>query len=52
MRTQWERGIATLAACDNVMCKISGVLASGEPGRPGDGAYAAVVGFCLDPFRP
>lgn len=51
-RRTWEGGISRLAERQNVVCKISGVLEAGQPGRAGADEVAAVVRFCLDRFGP
>ena len=52
IRARWKRGIATLAERNNVVCKISGVMETGQPGQAGDEEYAAVINTCLDRFGP
>src|SRR4029434_8306962 len=52
IRGQWENGIGLLAERKNVVCKISGVLETGERGNAGIDEYAAVVNYCLDRFGP
>jgi len=49
---QWRRGIDTLAARKNVVCKISGIIARVKPEdwRPDD--LAPIVNHCLESFGP
>lgn len=49
---QWRRDITALSRCENVICKISGVIAS-APKRiaPAD-SLAPIVTYCLDQFGP
>lgn len=46
----WKADIAALAACDNVICKISGVIASAPKGIPFVDSLAPLVNHCLDRF--
>lgn len=48
----WKRGIDALAARPNVICKISGILASVPPGSWHTEDLAPVVNHCLDAFGP
>ncbi len=46
----WQADIAALAACNNVICKISGVIASAPKGIPLVDALAPLINHCLDSF--
>lgn len=50
--TQWKRDLESVADCKNVVCKVSGIIASAEPGRwqPRDLAY--IINHVLDTFGP
>ncbi len=49
-RSAWEQGIKSAAGHGNVMCKISGIVASARPKvwKPAD--LAPAIDFCLDAF--
>ena len=47
----WRRGIAELAACPNVACKVSGLLTELQPGA-GEGDVMAAVAHLFDAFGP
>lgn len=48
---QWKRDMATLAERDNVVCKISGIVARAPKGwEPDD--LAPIINHCLDQFGP
>jgi predicted TIM-barrel fold metal-dependent hydrolase len=51
-RSQWERDLAALARRGNVVCKVSGIVASAKPGawRPAD--LAPIVRHVLREFGP
>lgn len=49
---QWKRDIAALSGCDNVICKISGIIASAPKGIAFTESLAPIVNFCLDRFGP
>ena len=51
-RTRWQRGIAALSQCRNVVCKISGVIEAAAGGDAGPDEYATVIRYCLDRFGP
>jgi L-fuconolactonase len=51
-RTAWRRAITELAGKPNVMCKISGILASTRPGQWTVDDLAPIVNHCLDVFGP
>lgn len=46
----WKKGIGQLAKRDNVICKISGVIARSIPNRDHAEQLAPIVNFCLDEF--
>lgn len=49
---QWKRDIGRLAAKDNVICKISGIV-SRVPGTPPTATdLAPIINHCLDAFGP
>lgn len=47
----WQRGIAELAVCPNVACKVSGLLTELQPGA-GPGDVMAAVAHLFDAFGP
>lgn len=47
----WRREIASFAKLDNVVCKISGIVASAPTGWTAD-HLAPIVNHCLDEFGP
>jgi len=49
---EWRRGIAQLAKQDNVICKISGIIARAPQGEWKPEIFAPIVNFCLDTFGP
>lgn len=49
--TNWKRNLAALAERPNVICKISGVIAS-VPEAPEAEVLAPVINFCLETFGP
>lgn len=49
---QWRKDIAALANCDNVICKISGVIASAPQGISPAESLAPIINHCLDEFGP
>ncbi len=49
---QWRDDIKSLADRDNVICKISGVIASAPAGIPFVESLAPIVNHCLDSFGP
>ena len=49
-RDGWKRGIEAVAAHDNVVCKISGIVASAKPGEWGADDLAPIVLHCADAF--
>lgn len=51
-RTEWERDIRELAQRENVICKISGIVASAKPAEWKPPHLAPVVNHCLDSFGP
>ena len=48
----WKSDILALADCPNVICKISGVIASAPAGVPFTDSLAPIVNHCLDAFGP
>lgn len=48
----WRQGIAALARCPNVRCKISGVADNALPGDATAEDVAPIVRHCLDQFGP
>jgi len=48
----WQKGVRELAARDNVICKISGIVVTATPKtwKPSD--LAPVVNYCLESFGP
>jgi L-fuconolactonase len=51
-RSQWQRDLAELARCPNVVCKVSGFIATARPGawKPED--IAPIVDHAFDCFGP
>ena len=49
---KWRDDIKALADRDNVICKISGVIASAPQGIPFAESLAPIVNHCLDSFGP
>lgn len=49
---KWRDDIAALADCDNVICKISGIIASAPNDIPFVESLAPIVNHCLDRFGP
>lgn len=49
---KWRDDISALANCDNVICKISGIIASAPPGMPFAETLAPLINHCLDAFGP
>jgi predicted TIM-barrel fold metal-dependent hydrolase len=47
---KWRDDIKALADCDNVICKISGVIASAPKDIPFADSLAPIVNHCLDSF--
>lgn len=48
----WKRDIDALAARENVVCKISGIVARVSNAGWDEEALAPIVAFCLDAFGP
>jgi len=48
---EWVGGMAALAKCPNVFCKISGIIARLPQGKPAS-ALAPIVDRCLELFGP
>jgi predicted TIM-barrel fold metal-dependent hydrolase len=51
-QTQWKKDIADIAKRKNVVCKVSGIVASAEPGKWTADDLAPVVNHTLDVFGP
>lgn len=51
-RSQWERDIAEVAKNENVICKISGVIAQAKPGTWTPDDLAPIVRHCAEVFGP
>ncbi len=49
-RSQWQRDIADLAQRENVVCKISGIVASAKPGAWTPDGLAPIVRHCAYVF--
>ena len=49
---QWQRDLAGLADCPNVICKISGIVARAPKGEWKSDILAPPINFCLDKFGP
>jgi predicted TIM-barrel fold metal-dependent hydrolase len=48
--TQWQRDMTRIARCRNVVCKVSGIVASARPGRWTAEDLAPIVNHTLDAF--
>jgi predicted TIM-barrel fold metal-dependent hydrolase len=51
-RTQWRSDMATVAQRKNVVCKVSGIVASAKPGQWTVDDLAPLVNHTLDVFGP
>jgi len=51
-RRQWQRDIARVAQRKNVVCKISGIVASARPGKWTANDLAPIINHTLDSFGP
>lgn len=51
-RERWRRDLATLAKRQNVVCKISGIVASAPKDHWSAADLAPIVNHCLDVFGP
>jgi predicted TIM-barrel fold metal-dependent hydrolase len=49
---KWRDDISALASSSNVICKISGVIASAPKGVPFTDSLAPIINHCLDAFGP
>jgi len=49
-RSQWQRDIASVAKCKNVVCKVSGIVASARPKKWTANDLAPIVNHTLDVF--
>src|SRR5205823_1700240 len=49
-RTQWRRDMEEVAQRDNVICKISGIVASAKPGAWTSNDLAPIITHCLESF--
>ena len=49
---QWKRDIDSLSQCDNVICKISGIIARAPKKQWRAEDLAPAIHFCLDAFGP
>lgn len=49
---QWKKDLAAVAKHENVVCKVSGIIASAPPGRWKAEDLAPVVNHTLDTFGP
>jgi predicted TIM-barrel fold metal-dependent hydrolase len=51
-RTQWKKDLAALARKKNLVCKVSGIVASAKPKRWSADDLAPIVNHTLDSFSP
>jgi predicted TIM-barrel fold metal-dependent hydrolase len=51
-RTQWKKGLDAVAKRKNVVCKVSGIVASAEKGKWTADDLAPIVNYTLDAFGP
>jgi predicted TIM-barrel fold metal-dependent hydrolase len=49
-RTQWQRDVAGLAKRPNLVCKVSGIIASAKPGAWSPADLAPIVNHVFDSF--
>lgn len=49
-RSQWKQGLAAVARQRNVVCKISGIVASAKPGAWGPEDLAPIINYTIDQF--
>jgi L-fuconolactonase len=50
LRADWVRAMREAAAHPNVVCKISGIIATARPGQWKPADLAPTINFCLDSF--
>lgn len=50
--TQWRRDMASMARCRNVVCKVSGIVASARNDRWTPDDLAPIINHTLDTFGP
>ena len=50
LRRKWEKGVEAIAKRPNVICKISGIIASADPDNWSTEDLAPNMNFCLDVF--
>ncbi len=51
-RTQWQKDMREVARRKNVVCKVSGIVASAEPGKWTADDLAPIVNHTMDVFGP
>jgi predicted TIM-barrel fold metal-dependent hydrolase len=51
-RSQWKKDMAQIARCKNLVCKVSGIVASAKPGKWTAEDLAPIVNHTLDMFGP
>ena len=51
-RTAWQKGMGEVAKRKNVVCKVSGIVASAKPGAWSADDLAPIVNHTLDAFGP
>jgi predicted TIM-barrel fold metal-dependent hydrolase len=51
-RTQWKKDMAQIAKCKNLVCKVSGIVASAKPGKWKADDLAPIVNHTLEVFGP
>ncbi len=51
-RNEWEQAMLRAGALPNVVCKISGIVATARPGHWKPADLAPTINFCLDTFGP
>ena len=51
-RSQWQKDIAEVAKRKNVVCKVSGIVASAEPGKWTADDLAPIVNHTMEVFGP
>jgi predicted TIM-barrel fold metal-dependent hydrolase len=50
LHSEWERAMRAAASHPNVVCKISGIVATARPGEWKPADLAPTINFCLDSF--
>lgn len=51
-REQWRKDMSRIAGRKNLVCKVSGIVASAKPGKWSDDDLAPIINHTLDVFGP